>query len=308
MTDLHLYRKFYPRERLYSLLVIWVPLLATIYSVVSGMLFSIHLSTFILFIACYSATTLGITVGFHRLLTHRSFKTTRFVKIILVLLGCMAWEGSPFFWVAAHRRHHKYVETNFDPHSPHSENKTSFKHFYHAHMGWMTNHTLESWRYYIGDLLLNHDLRIINKYYASIALMGLLIPGVINGLIFMDWYHFYEGIMICGFVRICLFQQVSWSINSVCHLWGKLDFQTSDNSRNNRLFALLAFGEGWHNGHHAFPSSAKHGLKKWQLDISYCFIYCLSLIGLAKDIRLPTKEQINQKRLCGDDSIMKSNR
>lgn len=108
---------------------------------------------------------------------------------------------------------------------------------------------------------------------------------------------FFEGIIVCGFFRVFLQQHVTWSINSICHLWGKKDFDTNDNSKNNWVLALLAYGEGWHNGHHAFPSSAKHGLKKWQFDISYVVIYLLSLMGLINGIKLPTEEQIKQKSL-----------
>ncbi|WP_392536935.1 acyl-CoA desaturase [Legionella sp. 227] len=297
MKELHLYRPLTSSEKWYSLAIVWIPVLVTIYSIASGILFHIHLGTLVLLLICYSCTVLGVTVGFHRLLTHHSFKANRWLKIVLTCFGCMAYEGTPFFWIAAHRRHHKYTETEFDPHSPIPENKKSLYGFYYAHMGWMPHHTLENWRYYIGDLLVDRDLRFINKHYTIIALSGLIIPGVINGLMYMDWYSFFEGIVVCGFFRVFFQQHVTWSINSICHLWGKKDFDTHDNSKNNWLFALLAYGEGWHNGHHAFPSSAKHGLKKWQLDISYSVIYFLSLIGLIKGIKLPTEEQIKQKSL-----------
>lgn len=292
---LNLSRPLNYKERMYARVIIWLPLIVTLYAFLSGMIFSIGFPTLVLFIISYSLTVLGVTVGFHRLLTHRSFKTNRLVKIILVCLGCMAYEGPPFYWVAAHRRHHKFTETKFDPHSPIINNKVSFGSFYHAHMGWMVTHTIENWRYYVRDLLSDPDLRFISRFYGPIALSGLIIPGIINGLIFMSWYHFYEGIVVCGFVRVCLQQHATWSVNSVCHLWGRRDFKTDDNSRNNCICALFAYGEGWHNGHHAFPSSAKHGLIKGQIDISYGFIYLLFLLGLAQDIKLPNEEQLKEK-------------
>ncbi|KTC84113.1 acyl-CoA desaturase [Legionella brunensis] len=295
--QLHLYRDLTAPEKLYSIAIVWIPLIATLYAIFSGMLFSINLATLLLLIGCYSCTVLGITVGFHRLLTHHSFKTKRWVKIVLTCLGCMAYEGPPYFWIAAHRRHHKFTETASDPHSPVAMNKISLRSFYHAHMGWMSKHTIEDWHYYIADLLADRDLKIINKYYIPIALSGLIIPGIINGLMFMSWYHFIEGIIVCGLVRVCIQQHVTWSINSICHIWGKKNFITQDHSRNNWLFAILAYGEGWHNGHHAFPASAKHGLKKWQLDISYGFIFLLSLIGLVTEIKLPTQEQLHKKSI-----------
>lgn len=294
---LNLTRTLSRGEKSYSLAIMWIPIIATVYSLFSGMLFSIGFGTLILFLICYSCTVLGVTVGFHRLLTHYSFKSNRWLKIILTCFGCMAYEGPPFFWIAAHRRHHRFTETEHDPHSPIANGRFSLSEFYHAHMGWMQNHTIENWRFYIADLLKDRDLKFINKHYVPIALSGLLIPGIINGLIYMSWYHFIEGIIICGLVRVCLQQHVTWSINSICHLWGKKDFETNDHSRNNWVFAILAYGEGWHNGHHAFPRSAKHGLSKWQIDISYGFIYLLSCLGLIKDIKLPTKEQLAKKRL-----------
>lgn len=293
---LHLRRSLTIQEKIYSLAVILFPTLATVYVLVSGMLFSMGLATFILLIIFYSATVLGVTVGFHRLLTHRSFKANRYLKIILTCLGCMSYEGPPFFWVAAHRRHHKFTDLAGDPHSPCDYKKSKLSRFYHAHIGWMLYHKLEDWKYYISDLLYDKDLRVINRHYALIAISGLIIPGIINGLIYRSWYHFYEGIMICGLFRVFLQQQVTWAINSVCHIWGKKDFETKDNSKNNWLFGLLAYGEGWHNGHHAFPSSAKHGLCKFQIDVSYRLIQLFRLFGLAWDIKVPSAEQVEQKK------------
>lgn len=295
--ELHLYRDLTNSEKRYSQAIVWIPVLVTLFSIISGILFDISLGTLILFLLCYSATVLGVTVGFHRLLTHHSFKAKRAVKIVFACLGCMAYEGPPFFWIAAHRRHHKYTETEFDPHSPVSPKKGAWYSFYHAHMGWMSQHTLENWRFYLGDLLHDRDLRLINRYYALIALSGIIIPGLINGLMYMSWYAFWEGVIVCGFVRICFQQHVTWSINSVCHIWGRTDFKTQDNSKNNWILAFLAYGEGWHNGHHAFPSSAKHGLKKGQIDISYLLISLLARVGLVHAIKIPTDEQIKQKSL-----------
>ncbi|CDZ76615.1 Fatty acid desaturase [Legionella massiliensis] len=295
IDKLYPYRGLNRSEIIYAEIIIWVPIIATIYSIISGMLFSIGTATLVLFLICYSCTVFGVTIGFHRLLTHHSFKSTRLLKIIFVCFGCMAFEGSPFFWVAAHRRHHKFTESEGDPHTPLINDKFSWFGFYHAHMGWMTTHIIESWRHYILDLLTDPDLKIINKHYSVIASLGLLIPAILNGLIYMSWYHFWEGLIVCGLVRVCLQQHVTWSINSVCHLWGKKDFDTKDQSRNNWLFAILAYGEGWHNGHHAFPSSAKHGLKKWQIDISFGLIKFLSWFGFIKEIKIPTQVQLDNK-------------
>jgi stearoyl-CoA desaturase (delta-9 desaturase) len=160
----------------------------------------------------------------------------------------------------------------------------------------MVKHDLEDWKYYIVDIIKDKDLRFINKYYSIIAMSGLIIPAAINAIIYNSWYQFYVGIMVCGFFRVFLQQQVTWSINSVCHLWGKRNFNTQDQSKDNMLCAILAYGEGWHNGHHAFPGSARHGLLPYQVDISYATIKLLSYFHLAWDIKTPNNEQIESKK------------
>lgn len=292
--SLHLRRNLNNYEKTYSLLVIITPILVTLYSIATKMVFQIHFATLILFIICYCATVLGVTLGFHRMLTHRSFKANRVTKIILVSLGCMSYEGPPIFWIAAHRRHHKYTDEEYDPHSPLNQN-SKWIGLFHAHIGWMWSHQLEDWRHYGSDLLADKDVHFLNQYYIFIALLGLILPGVINGLIYLSWYQFYVGIIICGFVRVFLQQHVTWSINSICHVWGKRDFESADNSKNNWLFAVLALGEGWHNGHHAFPASACHGLKKGQIDVSYEVIKFLSYLGCISDVKIPKPSQVNDK-------------
>lgn len=293
----HLRRPLNWKEKAYSLVIVLIPAIAFVFSVLSGMLFDIHLGTLVLFLICYTATVFGVTVGFHRLITHRSFKTTRLVKIVLVSLGCMAYEGPPLFWVPAHRRHHKYTERDGDPHSPLVQNPSPLAGLFHAHYGWMFHHTIEDWDYYVKDLLNDPVILIINKYYVPIALSGLIIPGIINSMLYGGMYYFFQGVLICGLVRVFLQQNVTWAINSVCHYWGKKDFKSEDNSRNNWFCAILSHGEGWHNGHHAFPSSAKHGLKTGQIDISYGFIKLLEKLHLVWDVKVPSAEQIQSKTL-----------
>ncbi|WP_058535384.1 acyl-CoA desaturase [Legionella saoudiensis] len=295
VSEYKISRELTKQEKRYGFLIIVVPFVITLYSIFSGALFHIRLFTLMLLVTCYCATVIGVTVGYHRLLTHRSFKANRIPKIILVCLGCMSYEGPPLFWVAVHRRHHKYTEQEADPHSPLINGKFSWRGVVHAHMSWMINHQLEDWNFYVRDLIKDKDIRIINRYYNIIALSGLLIPGIINGLFYLSWYHFFEGVIVCGFVRVFLQQHVTWAINSVCHVWGKQDFAGNDNSRNNWLFAILALGEGWHNGHHAFPFSAKHGLKKGQIDFSFMVIKALARLKMVSKIREPTSEQINEK-------------
>lgn len=282
---------------LLALLVIFVPVLTTFAVLASGVIVQVQGFTWGLLLVCYCLTVLGITVGYHRYLTHRSFTTGKVVKTILIALGCMAYEGPPSFWVGVHRKHHISPDTQIDPHSPYRNEHLNFKTFWHSHVGWMFNIDVSEWRPYVKDLKGCKIIRFANKYYLPIALSGLFIPALINGLYYRSWYQFWIGLLLCGVVRVFLQHQVTWSINSVCHVWGKTHFKTNDNSKNNALLGILALGEGWHNGHHAFPGSARHGLLWWQVDLSYAVIRFLNLLGLANNVRLVNKVMIEKKLL-----------
>lgn len=277
--------------------VIFLPILISIYLLFSGYVFNISSFTLLLLIFFYCATVLGITVGFHRMMTHRSFKTNKYVKFLLLCFGCMAYEGPPSFWIGSHRKHHIEPESANDPHTPYVDDKVSIKSFFKSHIGWMFLLKEQDWKPYIGDLRRDKATRFCNRYYIYIAISGLFLPAIISGLYFMTWAGFLEGFLVAGIFRVFLMHQVTWSINSVCHTIGKQHFVSKDKSKNNMLFGILALGEGWHNGHHAFPRSAKHGLLWWQLDLSYIFILALSKIGLAYDINTPSKQAIRDKTI-----------
>src|SRR5574337_1111637 len=283
-------RELSSNEKLMATIVIAVPILVT--ALFIYFIDSFHISTLnvALFFSFYLLTGFGITIGYHRLLAHKSFKTNRILKIILVSLGCMAFEGGPFIWVASHRRHHQHQDTIGDPHSPH-QHRSRIIGFLHSHFMWFFNHTVEDWNFYIKDLLQDRDIRKINRYQLWIACFGLILPGVISGLYTHSWHEALVAIILAGFIRILLVQHVTWSVNSICHLFGSRQYETSDRSTNNILFAILALGEGWHNNHHAFPYSVKHGLAWWQLDLSYVVIRFFQFFGLVSDLHLPTKEK-----------------
>ena len=249
----------------------------------------------------YVLTAFGITVGYHRLFTHKSFRTNAPVKVVLGALGSMAVEGPIIQWVATHRRHHQHSDRPGDPHSPHEHGEgvmSVLKGFLHSHFGWFFSPapTQERMERYVPDLMADKAVRWTSKLFLVWVALGLLIPAGIAFAVTGTWTGALLGLIWGGLVRIFLVHHVTWSVNSVCHLWGARPFSSHDHSRNNLLFGVLAFGEGWHNNHHAFPTSARHGLSWWQIDVSYMLIRLMGLLGLAKDIRVPSPERIEAKR------------
>ena len=253
----------------------------------------------VLFVAMYTISAMGITVGFHRLFTHRAFATTKPIVALLAIAGSMALQGPILYWVAAHRRHHQHSDAEGDPHSPHLHGSSlggAIKGVMHSHVGWLfrTNH--QALERYIGDLARDPFILRLSRLFPLWVALGLALPALVGGLVTASWTGVWLGFLWGGLARICFCHHVTWSINSVCHIWGSQPFDNHDESRNNPIFGVLAFGEGWHNNHHAFPTSARHGLRWWQIDISYWFIRGLALIGLARDVRIPSQERIDAKR------------
>ncbi len=246
----------------------------------------------------YAVTMLGITLGYHRLFTHRSFKCGSAVRTFLCIAGSMAAQGPIFFWTACHRRHHRHSDEAGDPHSPHHSGsglKGLLKGWWHSHIGWMFSHEPENYVRLVPDLIRDRLLFTLNKYYLVWVIGGLILPGVIAIAFTGSFKAFLTAILWGGFVRVFLVHHSTWSINSVCHLFGASPYKTEDESRNNLVCAILTFGEGWHNNHHAFPTSARHGLAWWQADAVYGLIRVMSWVGLAWDIRLPSAEQMMAK-------------
>ena len=237
-------------------------------------------------------TELGITVAFHRLLSHKAYETTAPVKAFFTALGAMAVEGSPTIWCAVHRRHHQYSDLEGDPHSPHVHDGgwwNAMKGFAYAHTGWLFT---KYWSHadaerYVPDLMRDPVVSFIHRKYYLFVLLSLALPAAIAGLVTWSWQGALLGFLWGGLVRTFLSHHITWSINSVCHVFGRRDFKSADLSTNNWLFALLGVGEGWHNNHHAFPTSACFGLKWWQFDLGWVVIRSLQMVGLAWDVRVP---------------------
>ena len=254
-----------------------------------------------LLLGMYFLTALGITVGFHRLFVHRSFETYLWLKFIWAVLGSMAVQGPLLSWVAKHRRHHQFSDMAEDPHSPHQYGSGvlgTLKGFWHAHIGWLFDAKPDLSRY-VKDLSASRTLRVASMLFPLWVVLGLAIPAVLGGVITLSWQGAFTGFVWGGLARIFLVHHVTWSVNSACHLWGRRPYKSDDMSRNNMVVGILAMGEGWHNTHHAFPTSARHGLRWWQLDLSYWVIRGLAFLGLAWSLKLPTKEaQAKERRVA----------
>jgi stearoyl-CoA desaturase (delta-9 desaturase) len=244
-----------------------------------------------LLLGLYALTASGITVGYHRLFVHRSFETTTVVKFVFAVLGSMAVQGPLLKWVAMHRVHHQHADKLGDPHSPQGRSggvAGILAGLWHAHIGWLFDPDPPELDRYVEDLRGSQALRVASVLFPLWAALGLLIPAVLGGLITRTWTGLWTGLIWGGLVRIFLVHHVTWSVNSACHLWGLRPFRSDDESRNNAVFGVLAMGEGWHNTHHAFPTSARHGLRWWQIDVSYWVIWMLARLGLAWNVKTPS--------------------
>jgi stearoyl-CoA desaturase (Delta-9 desaturase) len=246
------------------------------------------------FAVMYCVTVLGIGMGFHRLIAHRAYQATLFLKTALIISGSMAAQGPVIFWTAVHRRHHSYSDRDGDPHSPHLHGEGAMeilKGLWHSHMGWLFDHELTDWGTYVRDLLHDRLIFKLNRLYFLWIALGLLLPAAAEGLITMSWMGAVRGFLWGGLIRVLVVHHTTWSINSVCHVFGSQPYQVKDYSTNNLVLAIPTFGESWHNNHHAFPSSAVHGLEWWQVDITGSMIKLCAKLGLASAVKVPKKKE-----------------
>jgi stearoyl-CoA desaturase (delta-9 desaturase) len=260
-----------------------------------------------LLVSMYFVCALGITVGFHRYFTHRGFQARIPIKAALAILGCMTMQGPLTQWVTDHRKHHALSDKEGDPHSPHVGHgdgvRGALRGFGHAHVGWLfTLKGMERGREYGRDLYDDRLVRTIDRLYLLWVFVTLGIPFAIGYAVGGTWQAGVEGLVWGGLLRIFLYQHATFSVNSICHMFGRQDYRARDESRNNWLVALLVFGEGWHNNHHAFPSSARHGLHRWQLDVSWWVIRGLERLHLVWDVKRPTASQLERRRLGAQPS------
>ena len=249
----------------------------------------LHWSDIAVFLILYVLTGLGVTVGFHRLFTHRSFATSRAARGVFAALGSVAIEGPVISWVADHRKHHAFADQPGDPHSPHVDHgvglRGALRGLAHAHMGWLFLHNQRGARKrYAPDLLADPVVRFVDRTFVFWALGGLAAAFGLGWLIGGTLTAALTGLLWGGAVRLLVLHHVTYSINSLCHFFGRKRFDTGDESRNLAWLSLLSFGEAWHNNHHAFPTSAMHGMRWWEIDIASMVIRGMEGVGLAWDV------------------------
>jgi stearoyl-CoA desaturase (delta-9 desaturase) len=262
---------------------------------------ALGISDLVVLAIMYVATGLGVTVGFHRLFTHRSFKTGPRTRGVLAILGSMAIEGPVISWVADHRKHHAFSDRFGDPHSPHVEHGHgiggALRGLAHAHVGWLFIHTQRGRKArYAPDLIKDPVVAWVNRTFFVWAVASFVVPFLLGLVIGGSLFAGVTGMLWGGLVRMLILHHVTYSINSLCHFFGRRPFQTPDESRNLAWLAPLSFGEAWHNAHHAFPTSARHGLGRGEIDISAWVIAGLERLGLASDVVRIDPKRIESKR------------
>jgi stearoyl-CoA desaturase (delta-9 desaturase) len=253
-----------------------------------------------IFAVCYLVAGVGVTVGFHRYLTHGSFKAKRWLRITLAVAGSMAAEGDVTQWVADHRRHHAFSDVEGDPHSPWRFGESLWgltKGLIYAHVGWLFHRELSNRERFAPDLLADKDINRVARAFPLLVTTSLLAPAAAGGLITWSWQGGLTAFFWAGLVRVALLHHITWSINSVCHVYGERPFEMREGDRASNFWplAILSFGESWHNSHHADPTCARHGVLRGQLDISARVIWLFEKTGAAYSVRWPKPERLAAK-------------
>ena len=283
-------------ERALTAVVTAVPMLAVGFAAWLAWDSALHWQDLVILAACYVPVGLGVTVGFHRLLTHRSFQTGRLLRGLLAALGSAAVEGPVIEWVANHRKHHAHSDREGDPHSPHVGHGVGWRRglrgLAHAHLLWLFRSDFANQERYAPDLLNDPVIRFIDRTFVLWAILGLAIPFGLGLALTGSLIGGLTGLLWGGAVRIFLLHHATFSINSLCHFFGRRRYVTHDQSRNLAWLAPLSLGEAWHNNHHAFPTSAAHGLRRWEVDPSALVIRSLERLGLVWNVvNIPTQRR-----------------
>jgi stearoyl-CoA desaturase (delta-9 desaturase) len=254
-------------------------------------------------VGMYLLTGHGLSVGFHRMLAHRSFRPNRAVKIGFAIAGSMAIEGSVFTWVAQHRRHHAFADSVGDPHSPWDYGSglgAQLRGLWHAHIGWFFQPNPSDPERWIPDLLADGDLHLIARTATLWAWLSILLPFFLGWLLTRTIAGALLALLWASGVRIFLLHHVTWAVNSVGHMFGRRPFRTRDRSTNFAPLALLSCGDSWHNNHHAFPGLARHGIDRGQIDSSGFLIWFLGRIRCATEANWPTPSKTARRRRVPD--------
>jgi stearoyl-CoA desaturase (Delta-9 desaturase) len=273
-------------ERTANLGGVVLPFVGTLAAIVMLWNRAVDVTDLMILVVMYLLTAVGITVGFHRLLTHRAFASYPWVERTFAVLGSLSVQGSVMDWVADHRKHHAHTDREGDPHSPHVGHGSGLPGLWHAHVGWLLETQGQAdWQKYAAELYEDPAMRAIGRSFPQLALLSLLIPTV-AGWALHDFTAAgaLRGLVWGGLVRIFFVHHVTWSVNSVCHFFGSRRFDLEDHSTNVGWLAVLSLGESWHHNHHAFPRSAYHGLRWWEIDVSGLIIAGMQRVGLAWNV------------------------
>jgi len=288
-------------QRIVILILTVLPLAGFVFAVVTFWGAGLSLLDAGLALFFYLFTGLGVTIGYHRLFTHRSIEARRPLKVVLAIAGSMSVQGAIIDWVGTHRRHHAFSDRTGDPHSPHLDDdetiKGTIRGLWHAHIGWLSSPELTDNERWAPDLLADPDLVRINKRFGTLTFLSFALPAILGGLITWSLEGFVTAFLWASLARIFVLHHVTWSINSICHFFGDRPFRSNDRSTNNWLLAVISFGESWHNGHHAFPTSAVHGIGRGQIDPTAAMIRLFEKMKLASRVKLVTPKQLAQKRV-----------
>jgi stearoyl-CoA desaturase (Delta-9 desaturase) len=286
-------------EKVLVALFVAIPMLALIAAIPLAWGWGLGWHDVIIAIAFYYFTGLGISIGFHRYFTHRSFKARQGLRVMLAIAGSMAIEGPVLTWVADHRRHHKYSDREGDPHSPWrfgNDWRALIKGLAWAHIGWMFDGNHTSREKFCPDLLADKKIARISGLFPLLVAISLLLPALIGGLWAWSWVGALTAFFWASLVRVAFLHHVTWSINSICHTFGKEEFEVRDKSRNVNWLAILSFGESWHNLHHADPTCARHGALRGQIDTAARLIWFFEKAGWAYDVRWPEESKLTGKQ------------
>jgi stearoyl-CoA desaturase (delta-9 desaturase) len=248
-----------------------------------------------IFVVFYAISGLGITVSYHRYFTHGSFKAKQWLRVVMAIAGSIALQGPVITWVADHRRHHAFSDRDGDPHSPWAFGTSPWaiaKGFWHAHMGWLFERDQTNAERFAPDLVKDPAIKKVDDLFWLWALISLALPALLGGLISWSFWGAVTAFFWAGLVRICVLHHVTWSVNSICHMIGERPFNARDKSANFWPLAIFSFGESWHNLHHADPTSARHGVKRGQIDISARLIWIFEKFGWVHDVRWPTPQRL----------------
>lgn len=286
-------------QKAVALGIMIVPLLGFVEAIrltANGMLGSVEIA---LFLGMYFVHMGGVTMGLHRLLAHRGFRTSRPMQVFLAICGSMAGEGPVFYWVSTHRAHHAYSDQPGDPHSPNLLGRdwySKLKGLWYAHMPWMLSDHVASWSHFSRDVVKDRWMLFVHRTYFIWVFTGLAIPAVIGGLVYGSWLGAWSGFIFGGLARMFLANQAAWCVGSVSHMYGSKPFATRDFSANNWIVAIFTFGEGLQNNHHAFPSSYRHSVVWWEPDLSGWCLALMGKLGLIWSMNFPAPEKIAKMR------------